>query len=87
MKEVLMMYLPDCPYCHQANFFLDELMKENEDYKKIAIKKVDESVEVDFANSLDYYYVPTFYVDGEKLHEGVPTKEKVEAVLKAALEK
>jgi len=29
--------------------------------------------------------VPTFYVDGVKLHEGIPNIDKIEAVLKAAI--
>lgn len=49
------------------------------------IRRVDESVETALADSLDYYYVPTFYVDGVKRMEGVPSKEKVRAVLDAAL--
>ena len=38
------------------------------------------------ADSLDYYYVPTFCVNGQKIHEGVPTKEKIRAVYEAALD-
>ena len=34
---------------------------------------------------MDYYYVPCFFVEGKKLLEGVPEKEKVQAVLDAAL--
>ena len=85
MKDVLMMYLPDCPHCHRANQLLEELMNEHEAYRKIKIKKVDESKEVEFADSLDYYYVPCFFVDGQKMMEGIPSKDKIEAVLKAAL--
>jgi hypothetical protein len=48
---------------------------------------VDENIEVDFANSLDYYYVPTYYVDGKKVHEGAASRENVRAVLDAALKK
>ena len=85
MKEVLMMMLPDCPYCHQADKLLSQLQTE-ERYRDIPIRRVDESVDTALADSLDYYYVPTFYVDGKKLMEGVPTLEKVRAVLDAALD-
>ena len=85
MKEVLMMILPDCPYCRQADRLLAELVAEDARYGAVPIRRVDESVETAFADSLDYYYVPCFYVDGEKCMEGVPTKEKVRAVLDAAL--
>ncbi|MBR1780915.1 MAG: thioredoxin family protein [Oscillospiraceae bacterium] len=86
MKEVLMMLLSDCPYCHRANRMLDKLQQENPAYADIPIRRVDEAVEVDFANSLDYYYVPTFFVDGVKRMEGVPSEEKLRAVLDAALD-
>ncbi len=86
MKEVLMMLLPDCPYCHQADRMLKQLMEENPRYRQVPIRRVDESVEAAFADSLDYYYVPTFYVDGRKRMEGVPSLEKVRAVLDEALD-
>ena len=65
---------------------IEKLVEENPAYGNIPIRRVDESVEVEFANSLDYYYVPTFYVAGEKLMEGIPTEEKVREVLDRALE-
>jgi len=86
MKEILFMMLPGCPHCRRADKMLQELMEENPAYGAIPIRRVDESVEKDFADSLDYYFVPTFYVDGEKLMEGVPQKETVRAVLERALE-
>ena len=85
MKEVLMMILPGCPYCRQADKLLEELRKENPAYAAIPIRRVDESAEPEFADSLDYYYVPTFYVEGKKLMECVPSREKVKAVLESAL--
>lgn len=85
MKEILMMLLPGCPHCRRANKMIEKLVEENPAYGNIPIRRVDESVEVEFANSLDYYFVPTFYVAGEKLMEGVPTEEKVRSVLERAL--
>lgn len=86
MKEILMMILEDCPYCKQADHMIQELQEENEKYRNLVIKHVDEEVDTKLAASLDYYYVPSFFVNGEKLMEGVPTKEKVQAVLDTALE-
>lgn len=86
MKDVLMMVLSDCPYCRQADRMIEELKNENDAYGKIAIRRVDEEMDTKLAESLDYYYVPSFFVDGKKLMEGVPTKEKVKAVLDAAME-
>ena len=86
MKEILMMKLSDCPYCRQADKMIRELQEENEEYRQLVIKRVDEEEDTELASSLDYYYVPSFFVGGEKLMEGVPTKEKVKAVLDAAVE-
>lgn len=86
MKEVLMMMLPDCPYCRQADRMIEELQKEHPEYAKIGIRREDEEKNSELADSLDYYYVPCFFVKGKKLMEGVPSKDKVEAVLRAALE-
>ena len=47
---------------------------------------MDESAQPEFADTLDYFYVPTFFVGGQKLMEGVPTLYKVRSVLEAALE-
>lgn len=86
MREVLMMMLTDCPYCRQADGMIQELREENEKYARVEIRRVDEEADTELAASLDYYYVPSFFVDGKKLMEGVPEKEKVRAVLDAALE-
>lgn len=85
MKDVLMMVLEDCPYCHQAYRIMDELKAEHPEYNEVSVRIADEEKESDLADTLDYYYVPTFFVDGVKVHEGVPTKEKVQAVYEAAL--
>jgi hypothetical protein len=38
------------------------------------------------ADSYDYYYVPTYYVDGVKVHEGAASKKIIEGVYRAAAE-
>ena len=85
MKEITYFMMDICPYCIKAQKWLDELMKEHPEYKKIPMKVIDERKQPAIANKYDYYLVPTFYVDGVKLHEGVATREKVEYVLKQAL--
>ena len=47
---------------------------------------IEESEQPDVADRYDYYYVPTFYVGGEKVHEGGIYPEEVERVLRRALE-
>lgn len=85
MKKVTMFYLEDCPHCKKAIKMIDVLKEKNPQYSNIQIEKIEESKNVHIAKAYDYYYVPTFYVDGVKLHEGVPSLEKIEAVLKAAI--
>lgn len=85
MKDVLMMVMAGCPHCRRANEMLDRLMEAHEEYRNVQIRKVDENVDTALADSLDYYYVPCFFVDGKKVMEGVPTMEKVETVLKEAI--
>ena len=84
MKKVTLFYLASCPYCKKAISFLDDLLA-TEEYHDIEIEKIEESREAETANSYDYYYVPTFYLGKEKLHEGACEKEDVEKVLQAAL--
>lgn len=76
-----MFYLKRCPYCRQAFGFIDEL-KQQEAYRNVEIELIEESEQPDIAGREDYYYVPTFYVEGEKVHEGAVTRDEVEAVLR-----
>ena len=62
-----------------------ELIEEHPEFAAVEIETIDEKQNAELADSYDYFYVPTYYVEGEKLHEGVPTKEQIEAVLRAAL--
>ena len=85
MKPILMFYLPTCPYCRQAFGWLEELMDEKPEYRQIPFETVDEAAEAARAETYDYYYVPTLYVDAVKRHEGAATKEKLRQVLEEAL--
>lgn len=85
MKHVKMMYLKTCPYCDQAFQMLEALKEKNPIYKTIQIETIEERDEPEKTEGYDYWYVPTFFVGDVKIHEGVPTIEKVEEVLKRAL--
>ena len=52
----------------------------------VAIEMIEESEQPEVADAFDYYYVPTFYVDGVKVHEGGIYPEEVEKILRSALE-
>ena len=84
MKNVMLFKQASCPYCKVALKYLDELQKDPR-YHNVKIDIIDEIQEPRKAAQYDYYYVPSFFIDGEKIHEGVPTEEAVEKVLKAAL--
>jgi len=86
MKKITYLYLNGCPYCKMANEMIAELINENPGFAKIKINKIEERENAELANSYDYYYVPCLWIGKEKLHEGVPTKEKIRKVLELALE-
>lgn len=87
MKKILMFTMASCPYCRNAHRWMDEILAEHPEYGKIEMQIVDEVQNSAFANKFDYWYVPTYYVDGVKVHEGVPTKEIVQGVYQKALGK
>jgi glutaredoxin len=76
--------LKNCPYCIQADKWLNELRSEDSAYAAVEIETIDEREQPDLADSYDYYYVPTFFLGRKKLHEGAATKEKIKAVLDSA---
>lgn len=86
MKSVLLMKLALCPHCQRALAMMEELFVDHPEYREVPLKIVDEGEDPAFAETLDYYYVPTFYVGDEKVHEGVPTKEAIEKVFQMARE-
>jgi len=86
VKQVILFVTSWCPHCRNAERMLRELIQAHPEYGDIAIDIIDEEKNKKFSDSFDYYFVPTFYVGGKKMHEGVPTREKIEAVLKSALE-
>ena len=85
MKPITLFYLKNCPFCKKARSYLDQ-WKRQDAYKDIEIEMIEESEQAALADPYDYYYVPTFYVAGKKVHEGGITKNEVEEVLKKALE-
>lgn len=85
MQTVTMMILKSCPYCRQALAMVEELRRERPEYAGVQVDVFDENEHKRLADSLDYYYVPTFFVGKKKMMEGVPSRDKVEAVFREAL--
>ena len=86
MKKIIMFILKSCPYCREALRFMEKLAAEDPRYAALDIEIIDERERPDIADAYDYYYVPTYYVGGKKLHEGAATIEAVRRVFDAALE-
>ena len=85
MQELVLFYLPHCPHCKLAIRCLEQLQKEDPAYGAIPIRWIDESREKALAESYDYWYVPSFWLNGQKLHEGHAEMADVRAVLEAAM--
>lgn len=66
------MFITDwCPYCKQAFSFMEDLKKTNQEYVNIEVQVIDEERQPELAKQYNYYYVPTYYVNGIKIHEGI----------------
>ena len=86
MKEILLFVLKGCPHCRLALQCQEELLQAHPEWRDIPLRVIDEREEADLADSYDYFYVPTYYVGGEKGHEGHAEREDVEKVLRLAAE-
>ncbi len=84
-KHVKMMMMETCPHCRRAFELMDELKNEHPEYGRVDIETIEERREPEKTEGYDYWYVPTFFVDDVKVHEGVPSKEKIEQVFIQAL--
>ena len=86
MKKVKLFYLQHCPFCKKAFRYIEEAKARHPELADLEIELIEESEQAEVANSYDYYYVPTFYVDEQKVHEGGIFAEEVEQILLSALE-
>lgn len=84
--EVKLFILEMCPFCIKVRRYLDELLVDPK-YQAIQIRLIDEKKERQLAYAHDYYLVPTFYLNEEKILEGRMSKEDVQRVLDTVLEK
>lgn len=87
MKKIELFYLSYCPHCKKAFRLIDELKAEDKKYADIKVTMLDEAQNEELSNSKDYHYVPCFYVDDKKEHEGVIEKNDVKRVFECALKK
>ena len=86
MKRIQLFYLKKCPFCKKALRYIEEAKAAHPELQPIEIELIEESEEPEVADKYDYYYVPTFYLDGEKAHEGGIYPDEVTELLRKALE-
>lgn len=84
-KEVVMFVLDECPYCKEAFKIMDGLTAENPQYGSVKVEVIEETKDPARSSEYDYYYVPTYFVDGKKIHEGIPSEESIERVYQLAV--
>lgn len=75
MKKIEIFILPTCPHCIG---FLEKL--KTIDTSKYQVEVIDESKEPEKANARDYFFVPTVYIDGVKVHEGKVLPETIQNI-------
>ena len=84
--ENTIFYLEYCPYCKRAKALLQHAVCENPQLKVAfdSFEWVEESRESEKAEAFDYYYVPAYYIDSVKKHEGIVTYDKALELLNIA---
>ncbi len=85
MKNVLLFHFDACPYCREALRWIEEIKRECPETAAVRIEMIDEKKQPGIADQYDYYYVPTFYLDGVKAHEGACRKDIVRDILLRAI--
>ena len=86
MKRIQLFYLKNCPFCKKALRYIEEAKAAHPELAALEIELIEESEAPEVADRYDYYYVPTFYIDGVKVHEGGIYPDEMEPLLRKALE-
>jgi len=86
VKPILMFTMESCPHCKRALLWMEELKQEKPEYRDLQITIIDETMHPDISSNYDYYYVPTYFVENSKVHEGVPSKDLIRNVFNKACE-
>ena len=85
MSDVLFFMMESCPHCKKAKEYINSLTRNNGTYAAVKIEMIDEVRHPEIAEKYDYYYVPTFFINGVKVHEGTVNLEQIKAVLDKAV--
>lgn len=93
MKKVICFHLSECPYCHQAQRAIDELIAEDPAYGTVEVEWIEENEHPEIIARYDYQATPSMFIGNEKLYEAYlfePYEEcklHVRSVLDRALER
>ncbi len=87
MSGFKLFYLKFCPYCQEVFTWIEEIKQEYPELKEVDLELINEVEHKELSDSLDYYYVPTFYYNDDKLFEGAMTKEDVMDVFTQAMDR
>ncbi len=85
MKKIMFFELKFCGYCRRARKYLDAVLTDHPEFQVIEIEYIDESAQRERARQYDYFYVPTFYVDEVKVHEGPVSQDQIQSILQMAM--
>ena len=85
MKHLIMIEMEGCPYCANAHRAMDALRAEGYD-EDVCVIFLDENKQPEQVQPFagEYYYVPSIFMDGEKLYEAQPgdSYDKIYAAVK-----
>ncbi|MDR3293781.1 MAG: thioredoxin family protein [Clostridiales bacterium] len=84
MKKIELYFLIDCPHCQKAFGLLKDALIAEPKYKSLRFELIEEELSPALAEERDYYYVPCFFLDGKKVHEGKITERDINKILKDA---
>ena len=84
MQKITMFMFPECPYCVEALRLMEQVKAAHPEFAQIPLEMIDENRQRALADRFDYWYVPTYYVDGKKVHEGAVNRRAVEEVYRRA---
>ena len=82
--ELTMFFLVGFPFCQEARRLIERVLEETPEYKAVKINYIDERIEKELTDRYDYRYVPAFYANEKKLHEGAVDIKKVRKVFESA---
>ena len=87
MNELKIFYLNGCPYCRNAWLAYEELLTENAEWRDVPVTWLEEGEHPEITEEYDYYYVPTIFMDRQKMFETNPgwDYDRIKSELKKAL--